>query len=60
MEQIHRRTSRSADPAPPEEPPMPPPAVAAQGLDSILDDISDILESDALTFVQSYSQTGGQ
>jgi ubiquitin-like protein Pup len=39
---------------------MPAPAVATQGLDSILDDISDILETDALTFVQSYSQTGGQ
>lgn len=61
MQQVHRTSSRSADPAEPVEPPQPPPAAAsAQRLDSILDDISDVLETDALTFVQSYAQEGGQ
>ncbi len=59
QEQISRTSSRT----PPHggEPIEPPPVVAsAQRLDSILDDISDVLETDALTFVQSYAQHGGQ
>ena len=62
MKQIYRTSSRSAEP--PAEPaePVVPPAVSATGqrLDTILDDISDVLETDALTFVQSYAQEGGQ
>lgn len=61
MKQTYRTSSRSADPPDPDEPVGPPPTAASvQRLDSILDDISDILETDALTFVQSYAQKGGQ
>lgn len=60
MDQQFKRTSRSADPGDADEPPPLPPPAAAQGLDSMLDDIDDILETDALTFVQSYVQKGGQ
>lgn len=61
MKQIYRTSSRSAEPAEPAEPVVPP-AIAGTGqrLDSILDDISEVLETDALTFVQSYAQEGGQ
>ena len=60
MERQFKKTSRSGEPAPPEDPPLPPPPAAAQALSSVLDDISDVLETDALTFVQNYRQKGGQ
>ncbi|MBM9432557.1 ubiquitin-like protein Pup [Flaviflexus sp. JY899] len=49
------------DPDRPE--PDPPPIVssaAAQDFTAILDDIDDILEENALTFVQGFIQEGGQ
>lgn len=41
--------------------PMPPPApVAPQGYADILEDIDEILEENALTFVNNFVQLGGQ
>ena len=36
------------------------PSAAAQGLDEVLDGIDDVLEINALTFVQSFRQKGNQ
>ncbi|OKL53268.1 ubiquitin-like protein Pup [Bowdeniella nasicola] len=45
----------------PIEPPTPAgPNPAAQGLDQVLADIDDVLEVNALTFVQGFVQKGGQ
>ena len=45
----------------PEPAPAPvAPSTAAQGLDEVLDGIDDVLEVNALTFVQSFRQKGGQ
>ena len=60
-ERIHAQVSRdeTADPEP-EAPPAAPPAAQVQGLDEVLDGIDDVLKVNALTFVQSFRQQGGQ
>ncbi|MDO4901510.1 ubiquitin-like protein Pup [Actinomyces sp.] len=57
-ERIHAQVSRE-EPEP-EAPPPAPPVVQAQGLDEVLDGIDDVLEVNALAFVQSFRQQGGQ
>ena len=52
-------TRRSPEPAP--APAAPSSATqGAPGLDEVLDGIDDVLEVNALTFVQSFRQKGGQ
>ena len=59
-DQVQRhRPGGDSDPV--EPPPAPPaPAGAGQDFTSILSDIDDILEENALTFVQGFVQEGGQ
>ena len=57
---IQKETSHE-ETADPVDPPTPAaPNTAAQGLDDVLADIDDVLEVNALTFVQGFSQQGGQ
>ena len=57
---IQKETTHE-DAADPVEPPTPAgPNPAAQGLDEVLADIDDVLEVNALTFVQGFVQKGGQ
>ena len=59
-ERIQKETTHE-DTADPVEPPTPAgPNPAAQGLDQVLADIDDVLEVNALTFVQGFVQKGGQ
>lgn len=61
MTEEQLRRSRPADEPPADEPTLPPPtAPAAQDFSQILDDIDDILEENALTFVQGFVQEGGE
>ncbi len=48
------------DPGAAPVPPPPAPTAAAQGYDDILEDIDEILEENALTFVKNFVQLGGQ
>ncbi len=52
------------DDAPDDAPPPPPPASAAlvkdDDVDAILDEIDDVLESNAEEFVKGFVQKGGQ
>lgn len=59
-DRIHAQTSREEAPEP--EPTAPPaaPTTQVQGLDEVLDEITDVLEVNALTFVQGFRQKGGQ
>ncbi|MBE6481704.1 MAG: ubiquitin-like protein Pup [Actinomyces ruminicola] len=59
-ERIHAQVSQDESEPEPEAPPAAPPAVQAQGLDEVLDGIDEVLEVNALTFVQSFRQQGGQ
>ena len=57
-----RPQRREADPGLPDAP-LPPPAapqVSAADLDSVLDEIDEVLESNAEEFVRSFVQKGGQ
>ncbi len=59
-QRIHKESSHE-DATDPVEPPSPAsPAPAAQALDQVLADIDDVLEVNALTFVQGFTQKGGQ
>jgi ubiquitin-like protein Pup len=62
MEQQFKRSSRSDDPPEPIDPPStpPPPPAAIADLGTLLDDLDDVLEADALTFVSRFVQQGGQ
>lgn len=59
-DRIHAQTSHEEAPEP--EPTAPPaaPTTQVQGLDEVLDEITDVLEVNALTFVQGFRQKGGQ
>lgn len=59
MTQDQYREHRPAGDPEPVDPPAAP-AAAAQDYTSILADIDDILETNALTFVQGFVQEGGQ
>ena len=62
-DRIHKEVSReeAPDPEPAPAPAAPSSATqGAQGLDEVLDGIGDVLEVNALTFVQSFRQKGGQ
>ena len=55
------RQSHHEDTPEPEDVPTPAPAGDyAQGFDDILADIDDVLEENALSFVQGFVQKGGQ
>ncbi|SEA01591.1 prokaryotic ubiquitin-like protein Pup [Bowdeniella nasicola] len=57
---IQKETTHE-DAAEPIEPPTPAgPNPTAQGLDQVLADIDDVLEINALSFVQGFVQKGGQ
>ena len=59
-DRIYRQTHHEDTPEP-EDPPIPTPTSDfAQGFDDILDDIDDVLEENALSFVQGFVQKGGQ
>ncbi|MDC4232312.1 ubiquitin-like protein Pup [Actinomyces sp. B33] len=59
-DRIHAQNRQSDLPEPePVEPPAAPSA-QVQGLDEVLEGIDDVLETNALTFVQSFRQQGGQ
>ncbi|MDO5710493.1 MAG: ubiquitin-like protein Pup [Micrococcales bacterium] len=60
MEYQQKRSHRAEDPPEPIDPPAAPPPSAVQDLGSLLDSIDEVLEVDALTFVRSYVQKGGQ
>ncbi|NLI17454.1 MAG: ubiquitin-like protein Pup [Actinomycetales bacterium] len=60
MTQDQYREHRPAGDPEPVDPPAAPAAAAAQDYTSILADIDDILETNALTFVQGFVQEGGQ
>ncbi|SPT53354.1 ubiquitin-like protein Pup [Actinomyces bovis] len=59
-DRIHAQATHTDTPEP--EPAAPPaaPTAQVQGLDEVLDGIDDVLEINALTFVQSFRQQGGQ
>ena len=62
-EQAHRRTRRSDDEETVEEIPAADTAHKAEldsDVDSLLDEIDDVLEVNAEEFVRSFVQTGGQ
>ncbi|SDN70969.1 prokaryotic ubiquitin-like protein Pup [Actinomyces ruminicola] len=59
-ERIHAQISHNDSEPEPEVSPAAPPAVQALGLDEVLDGIDEVLEVNALTFVQSFRQQGGQ
>ena len=60
-DRIHKEVSREEAPDPEPAPAAPSSATqGAQGLDEVLDGIDDVLEVNALTFVQSFRQKGGQ
>ncbi|PIE27050.1 MAG: ubiquitin-like protein Pup [Micrococcales bacterium] len=58
----HRSTRREGDPDEPVEPPAPPASAqaATDDVDALLDEIDDVLESNAETFVRGFVQKGGQ
>ncbi len=61
MTEDQLRRHRPADePAPDEPAPPAPAAAAAQDFSQVLADIDDILETNALTFVQGFVQEGGE
>lgn len=57
-ERIHKQSN--TDNPEPEAPEPIAPAEYKQGFDDILDDIDDILEENALSFVQGFVQKGGE
>ena len=62
-DRIHKEVSHEETPDPEPAPAPAAPSSAtqgAQGLDEVLDGIDDVLEVNALTFVQSFRQKGGQ
>jgi pup-like protein len=62
-DRIHKEVSHEETPDPEPAPVPAAPSSAtqgAQGLDEVLDGIDDVLEVNALTFVQSFRQKGGQ
>ncbi|NCD17306.1 MAG: ubiquitin-like protein Pup [Actinobacteria bacterium] len=60
MAQDQIREHRSAGEPEPVEPPPAPAAAAAHDFSQVLADIDDILETNALTFVQGFVQEGGE
>mgnify|MGYP001670993562 FL=1 len=59
-DRIHKEVSHEDAPEPEPAPAPVAPSAAAQGLDEVLDGIDDVLEVNALSFVQSFRQKGGQ
>lgn len=62
-DRIHKEVQESSQEDSPDPAPAPAPAPAsgaAQDLDRVLEGIDDVLEVNALTFVQSFRQQGGQ
>lgn len=60
MAQDQIKEHRPAGEPEPIEPPPVPAAAAAQDFSQVLADIDDILETNALTFVQGFVQEGGE
>ena len=60
MAQDQIREHRPAGEPEPVEPPPAPAAAAAHAFSQLLADIDDILETNALTFVQGFVQEGGE
>lgn len=56
----HRPSKRDADPEEPEPLPAPVANTTTDDVDDLLDEIDDVLESNAETFVRGFVQKGGQ
>lgn len=60
-EQIHATPQHRDDAPEPDPAPAPAaPAVQVDALDEVLAGIDDVLQTEALTFVQDFRQQGGQ
>ncbi len=59
-DRIQRQTHHEDTPEPDDIPIPTPGGNAAQGFDDILDEIDDVLEENALSFVQGFVQKGGE
>lgn len=60
MTQEHKRPSKGAEEQNDELAPRPKDEGLASDVDDLLDEIDDVLEEDAETFVKSYIQQGGE
>ena len=59
-DRIHKEVSHEDAPEPEPAPAPVAPSTAAQGLDEVLDGIDDVLEVNALSFVQRFGQKSGE